>query len=68
MKYQTAYKGRKLTIRPTVEGDYVVTRILGCSVKSQRYFPNASSALKWSKRAIDNNRLSDNDPGKVLGW
>jgi hypothetical protein len=68
MHYETTYKSRKITIKPMLNGKYKVTRTLGLSVKSNDYFPNATSALKWMKAAIDSNELPLTDRWVVFGW
>jgi hypothetical protein len=66
MRYETSYKDRQITIKPTEQGDYIVIRSLGCSVKKMRHFQNATQALIWAKKAIDSNHLKGTD--KVFGW
>jgi hypothetical protein len=68
MKYQTTYKSRKIIIINTADGDYLVIRTLGCSVKKRRHFDSATQALKWVKGAIDSNKLPLNDPWVVCHW
>lgn len=68
MIYQTTYKSRKISIRPMNNGKYKVTRTLGLSIKSNDYFPNATTALKWVKGAIDSNQLPLTEHWVVCGW